>query len=442
MERMLNCLREYPAVAGVALFTLISVGLLAFFATLMLRSGMSLKPLVFIAGFFAIVAGPQGIVHLLDALAHGRSVAVATHAVASAPEPAVAPIPWEVVFGPDADPSLISDAKRGLDAIFGAAIEARISFNARGESATAARFASAEDARRALHAYGGFFRLAEATGSEDVGFTGRRYGGSGPWDHAVRVGNELYAWSGPTQEAVEGNRVRAIGPIGAPTTTASPSDARASTTPSAARVSTRLSKNTPVMVAFLVINVLLASLWFFKGSAWSARVAPAPGAESVRESELRDRILAINALPDPVAVRPLDDGSIEVTWRYADARWLDLMRANRMTRTHRLVLVPDEASKRVRVREYWSSFDASAGLDGLALDWKSASGIQFLAIDSRRVVGAQLDAEGSPTGELSAGYSFDLQRLKGPIVEAVTGAGWTWQPVVWDAPAAFRWVTE
>lgn len=428
MDRVLQPLREYPAVAGIALFTLISVGLLALFAMLMLRSGMSLRPLVFIAGFFAIVAGPQGIVHLLDALAHRREVATVRSAV---DEASAAPIPWEIVFGPDADPALITDAKRGLDVILGAASEARISFNARGESAIAARFASEDDARRALHAYGGFFGLAEATGSEDVGFTGRRFGGTGPWDHAVRAGNELYAWSGATKEAVEGRRILALGPIGATTESAGRT-----------RVSTRLAKNTPVMVVFLVVNVLLASLWFFKASSWSARVAPVPGAESVRESELRDRILAIGALPDPVAVRPLDDGSIEVTWRYADARWLDLMRANRMTRTHRLVLMPDEASKRVRVREYWSSFDASAGLDGLALDWKSASGIQFLAIESRRVVGAQLDADGLPTGALSGGYSFDLQELKSPIVEVVTKAGWTWQPVVWDAPAAVRWLTE
>jgi hypothetical protein len=97
------------------------------------------------------------------------------------------------------------------------------------------------------------------------------------------------------------------------------------------------------------------------------------GAAPIGEAELRERLLAVNALPDPVEVRPLDDGSIEVTCGYADARWLDLMRAQRMTRTHRLLVVPDEASKRVRVREYWSSFDASAGVDGIALDWMRAA---------------------------------------------------------------------
>jgi hypothetical protein len=58
------------------------------------------------------------------------------------------------------------------------------------------------------------------------------------------------------------------------------------------------------------------------------------------------------------------------------------------------------------------------------------------------VFGAQLAADGKPTGELSQAYTFNLQALKGPIADAGTRAGWTWQPLVWDAPAWLHWLTE
>jgi hypothetical protein len=43
---------------------------------------------------------------------------------------------------------------------------------------------------------------------------------------------------------------------------------------------------------------------------------------------------------------------------------------------------------------------------------------------------------------VGASYRFDAQALKAPFREATIAAGWTWQPLVWDAPAWLRWATE
>jgi hypothetical protein len=145
-------------------------------------------------------------------------------------------------------------------------------------------------------------------------------------------------------------------------------------------------------------------------------------------------------VPTEVTERP--DGAVEINWRYAEARWFDLMRMHRMRRTQRLVLHFDETSHTVRVREYWSAFDASADFRSLRLDWKAATGIQFFAFEHQRVFGVQLGPDGKPTGEMSKAYTFDLQALKQPIIDAVTNAGWHWQPLAWDAPPALRWLTE
>jgi hypothetical protein len=155
------------------------------------------------------------------------------------------------------------------------------------------------------------------------------------------------------------------------------------------------------MTAFLVINLALAVFWFFKASASSVRQPPQPGSRPEAVASLRDRLLALNQKEVPVQVTasPNNSDTLEITWRYADAQWLDLMRAHKMRRTHKLVLALNEHSHTARVREYWSAFDASAGPDDLRLNWTAAQGMQFFEFEHRHVFGVQLDTSGKPTGE-------------------------------------------
>jgi len=443
MHRPLQIFREYPAIAGISAFLLISLLLAITLGGMMAKSGASLKPLIFFFGFLAIVGVPQATVHVLDALAHRRAVVAQADAkeISGPPNtPAgsdLMPVAWDVVFGPKVDPALITDARRGFDAILSEATEGKLSFNASGESALAARFANSKAAAAALNRYGSFFQFGDATGSDTFGWTGKRYQGQGEWNHVVAAGNELYAWTGPTRESVVANRIRALGPI--PNSTA-PSETLDGI--SKRQVSTRLSKNLPVMLTFMGINLVLAVGWFFKASAWSASVPPAT-AQAVDLETLRQRLLAMNQTDTPIEVKHgADKRSLEVTWRYSDSRWFDLMRLHQMKRIHKLVLEFDTSSHKVRIREYWSAFDASVGAAGLRVDWKASVGMMLFQVDHVRVVGAQFGPDGNLTGELSKAYTFDLQKLKAPFVEAVTGAGWRWQPVMWTAPEPLRWLTE
>ena len=448
MERSLSWIRDNPQLAGISIGGAVVVFVLGLFSFVMLRSGASLRPIIWIAGFFAIVAGPQVVVHLLDGLVLRRARAVepaspssssAVTTAGSGESSSLKPVAWAVVFGPKADPDLITDAKRGLDAILHDADEAKLSFNADGESALAARFPSAEAAAKALNQYGNFFAFAQVSGSDAAGWTARRHAGEGEWVHVVSAGPELYAWTAASRERVIENRTRALGPI---TDSGSMGGAVAATNDGKKLVSQRLASKTGLMVSILALNVFAASLWFFKGSAWAARVEGSTAVQTVIADSLRRELLALprNSVPTDVVARP--DGTLEVNWRYADARWFDLMQVHQMKRAHRLVLELDESTHKVRVREYWSAFDASAGASGLKLNWQQQTGIQFFAYEHKRVLGAQLDAGGKPTGALSQAYTFDLQAMKRPIVEVVTRAGWTWQPVAWNAPVALRWVTE
>jgi len=68
-------------------------------------------------------------------------------------------------------------------------------------------------------------------------------------------------------------------------------------------------------------------------------------------------------------------------------------------------------------------------------------GIIFFQREQQRVFGLQLDAQGRFKPALSYGYRFDLDGMKSPLIEAVTRAGWTWRPVLWQGPAWLRWLT-
>ena len=112
-----------------------------------------------------------------------------------------------------------------------------------------------------------------------------------------------------------------------------------------------------------------------------------------------------------------------------------------LRRTHRLQLRLDESRRRVRVTEYVSAVNASAGLGGLRLDWHKATGISFFEVRRDTVFGVQLDAQGRPTGALSRTLRFDLQALRRPAQELVLRAGWSWQPVLIDLPPPLRWLS-
>ena len=436
MERTLTWIRDNPQFAAVT-FTLAVLALvMAVLAIVMLKAGASLRPLVWFTGFFAIVAGPQAVVHLLDGVVLKRARAPRADAPANAAGGgSLSPVAWDVVFGSDADPALITDAKRGLHTILDAASEAKLSFNREGESALAARFPSPAAAERARDIYGRFFAFAQVEGSDAQGWTARRHAGQGEWVHLVTAGSELYAWT-----SVDRNRVLARRAVALGAWNVSSAAAPAGQTP--ALVSKRLSAQVGLMAALVSLNLVAAGLWFFKGSAWAARVDGSVAAKPVSRDSLRAALLALNHADRPVQVTERNDGRLEVNWRYADARWFDLMRDHQLKRTQRLVLELDEANFAVRVREYWSAFDASAGPSGAQLAWTAATGIQFFAFEHRRVFGAELGREGRPTGELSHAYTFDLQAMKGPIISAVTHGGWSWQPVTWNAPAGLRWLTE
>jgi hypothetical protein len=424
----------------------IAIVVLAILAVLMRRAGVSLRPLAFFAAFLGVILLPQVLGHLILAV-RPPSAAVSAARLRVHEDRYADP---RLLFGADVRAELIQDARPVFREFLGAAEHAELAILPPAETVLAASFATAEQAEQAAHGYARFFGvdLQAAPGGE---LRGHR---PGVGDHVAmtRLGADLLVWTAPTDAALTARRQAIVididgsaAPYAATTAGAvTPRPAPDYLLPFAPAV-IGLFEPWPARIAALVALLLLAAVVFFKGSAWAARVParPGPATRPLPLPALRARLLEVNGINVPMQVTALPGGrGLRIDWRYADARWMDHARAHGMRRTHRLEIDLEEDSHTARVTEYWGAMDWSAARGGGQIRWQAARGIQFFEYARERVFGLQFGPDGRPSGALSYAYAFDLQELKQPFLRAVIDAGWTWQPVMLNAPESLRWLTE
>lgn len=453
---ILSFLKANP---GVAVSTaLLIMGLLVslLFVLLMRQSGQSLRPIAFFLGLFLIIVLPQMAFHLSQAKwpSPGTRNAEARSAVAdtAASSEVVATPAWDhgggrflhpkQMFGPDVEAELIRDARAIFPDMLGSAQVAQMAMFPSGNTLLAARFAQADEAVRALRGYLAQFQAGPLGGDLGQGIDVPR-GTVGDWARIRLKGSLLKIWT--AADAPSLTAFASATDEDVPAQAGSDVDADAAAVAAAATtgvyIDPRLKQ--PGMWLFLVLNLTVAMVFFFKGAGWAARETTGSVATPLAGAELVARLQKVNGLDVPMSVQVGNDGrEVTVDWRLADARWMDMARAHRLKRSHRLVLSLDEASHTVRVKEFWSDLDASLGADGVRAEWRLARGIQFFRYEHQRVFGLQFDSAGRPQPNLSYAYTFNIQELRQPFQQAVKDAGWTWQPVMLDAPSWLRWLTE
>jgi hypothetical protein len=440
MERAIGVILAFlKANPGLAISGgLLVMGLLVslLFVFILRQAGQSPRPIAFFLGFFLIVVLPQFVYHLSQAQRPSPAPIVPTAPTASGWEAAWAHdqgrfLYPEQLFGPRAEAPLIRDARAIFPDFLSAAQAAQMAMFPSGNTLLAARFADLDAATAALRGYLVQFDVTMAGGDLAQGLVLPR-GTVGDMARIRLTGPLLMVWTAPD-----------AGGLAAFSDGWSPGVDSASTPAQTSNVYIDPLTRQPAMWLFLFVNVILAVVFFFKGAIWATRTSAPDHVAPLARAELSSRLLAINALDVPMLVSASPDGrTLVVDWRFADARWLDLARAHLLRRQHRLVLDLDEAEHKVRVREYWRDLEASLGADGARMAWRMGQGITFFQHEHQRVFGLQFDRTGRPQPQLSYAYRFNLQELRQPFQQAVLQAGWTWQPVLLDAPAGLRWLTE
>src|SRR3546814_13466539 len=88
---------------------------------------------------------------------------------------------------------------------------------------------------------------------------------------------------------------------------------------------------------------------FGRVASWASRVPAVTGMAPVAKEVLMQRLLALNEQDVPYSIsRGNHDSELLIDWRYADAKWVDLMRVHGMNGTYRLVLRLDEGRSEER----------------------------------------------------------------------------------------------
>lgn len=449
-------------VAGVFVCTILGV--------IMARSGVSLRPIYWFAGFFALIVVPQIIGHFykavqttkaeaprtvaLEQLANDRCAAVSKTSRSDADTAATdfqhsrAPADSEgaakSLFGPDADPQLISDVRAAYGDVFADAEFAQFALLPNGETVLLARFKNSSAAEKAWVNYLRIAGLqAGGTGDSHRGYAVTRPVGDRVY--ALPFGSMLGVWTGAddatirTRMTAGGFEIPRRAPLGE---AAANTENKSDNTASAPRKPTS-PLHIALTAAGLAVYLFIVVAYYFKGAAWAGTSPAKPGVALLSAGEVAQRLESVNELDVPFQIeRGTQPNEFFATWRYADAKWIDLHRARGMKRTLRIRMVLDETTHTVRATDYVASFDWSAGLGGANLEWKTGFGIVFFQYEHQRVFGLQLDEQGRFKPELSYAYTFNLQEMKSPLIEAVTRAGWNWRPTVWQGPMWLRWLTE
>lgn len=405
---------------------------LSLIALMMRASGVSLKPVVFIGVLFLPIILPM----LIGQLTLAR--------LPVPPQPAIG-LPLqdgrfadrEKLFGKGISTQMIRDAKSGLPGILDEAEVAEVGMTMTGESVLIAQFADAEAAKQAGAAYHRGFQLHNTSGDEQHGWRATRM--QGDYIEMLRTGRHLFVWTGLTKEAAAARRAAtdltshlpSIQPI-----------APAPAFPALQPLSDFFAPVSVKVLGLMFVGFIYIG-WFFKGAAWAGSTPPVAGQAPISSHELASRLTAINQLDVPFTITPgSSPDEFFADWRYADAKWIDLGRARGMRRTFRIKLTLDESAHKVRATDYAAEYDWSAGRGGAEIHWRSGMGIVFFQKEQETVLGLQFDETGRPKPTLSYTYRFDLNELKSPIISAVTRAGWTWRPTIWQGPKALRWLTE
>jgi len=185
-----------------------------------------------------------------------------------------------------------------------------------------------------------------------------------------------------------------------------------------------------IVVFILAYTAIQFPIWN-RVASWAAAVRPKAGIQPVSEPELRQRLLAINAMDVPFHVVEKKGKKLDVVWRLADAKWVGLMTANKVSRVEIMRLRLSERDKSCRVVEISKAIKASA--DGTTLQFAFSfsffRGIVFGQWEYEKQFGL-IFRDGGLTFDTAYEYKFSLSELKNPIVNIVVSSGWSFKPVM------------
>jgi hypothetical protein len=151
------------------------------------------------------------------------------------------------------------------------------------------------------------------------------------------------------------------------------------------------------------------------------------GVVAVDRDELERRLLGLNHEQVPFTVERGATSDVEAAWKIVEASWYEIFAKSGIKKSHRIYLKLDDGKREVRALE-----------ESLEVEWRA--GVPSLSVSVEKMQGRTLGSKSFGKGYAFTGvnpltfgeaysYRFDVSEMKGPIVETITSAGWSYVPV-------------
>ena len=161
---------------------------------------------------------------------------------------------------------------------------------------------------------------------------------------------------------------------------------------------------------------------------------------AVNKKILVKKLLDHNDPSKPYQIVKGNDTDLLAEWKFVDAKWYGLFNKNGLKSAYRARLLLDEERHSVRCFEELGSVSWSVGVNGITPSvhfQKSKFGGRILFQKSWGV-----GYGGKQLSPLEAGkvyeYKFDIDEIRGPIIEIIKENGWEWVPVTARRHTTFK----
>lgn len=160
------------------------------------------------------------------------------------------------------------------------------------------------------------------------------------------------------------------------------------------------------VVLLAVANQLVQRIWFFRGQG-----------QPISLDQLRQRLLAINAIACPVAA--VRKGKrLVITWRYGELQWCELFSRLGKPRLEELHCRFDADTRTVYLMDRYRKADFLICPD------RVKTGRQRLPLPLLRARSKRLAAIENYANLAAHDYAFVLRELKSPVLGTILASGW------------------
>ena len=154
---------------------------------------------------------------------------------------------------------------------------------------------------------------------------------------------------------------------------------------------------------------------------------PAAGSTPVSKQALIGKIAALSGDKTPFTVRPSDESDLIVELNIVDAKWYEIFAKAGLTKTYRILLLADDAAREVRALEETGELSWKAGVPIASFSAEFFRGRTL----AQKEFGTAWAFKGKNPGSFGKVYEyrFDVNDVKGPLIETITASGWSYVPV-------------